>query len=160
MKRLICLGLLMMLLGGCAATETFETVEDDVVQSVMAPVGKLELTVPDHASAPVIHSEDGGKLYLCDGYTLTEQILQGGDISKSIRNVCGFEMEDLTVMQTQNRYEWVWSAAGEGGEQLGRAVLLDDGAYHYCVCVMAEAELAGALQPEWDSIFRTVTVSS
>lgn len=162
MKKTVCLLLLVGMLCGCSAAQTFETVDDELVQPVMAPMGELELLLPKHAAAPVINSEDGGKLYLCDGYTLTAQTLQGGNLDASVRSVCGFALDALTVMQTQSgdirRYEWVWTAAGEGEDQLGRAVLLDDGTYHYCVCVMADAETAGSLQAEWDGILSTVTL--
>ena len=164
MKKTVCLLVLVGLLCGCSAAETFETVADDPVQSVMAPMGTLELTLPEHAAAPVINNDDGSKLYFCDGYTLTEQVLQGGNLSKSMEEVCGFHMDALTVMQTQQgqirRYEWVWTAAGEDGDLICRAVLLDDGAYHYCVCAMADADFASVLEPEWDSILCNIQLSA
>ncbi len=162
MKKILCLLLVAGLLCGCGAAQTFETVSDELIQPVMAPMAELKLELPDHAAAPVINSEDGGKLYLCNDYTLTVQTLQGGNLNSSVQSVCGFDLDKLTVIQTQQedlrRYEWVWSAAGEGEEQLGRAVLLDDGTYHYCVCAMADATLAGVLQPEWDAVFAGIAL--
>lgn len=164
MKKTVCLLLLVGMLCGCSAAQTFETVNDELISPVMAPMGEVQLSLPAHAAAPVINGEDGGKLYLCDGYSLTVQTLQGGNLDASVRSVCGFGMDLLTVMQTKSgdvdRFEWVWTAVGEGEDQLGRAVLLDDGSYHYCVCVMADAEMAGSLQAEWDGIFSTLSLTA
>lgn len=163
MKQVICLLCLVALLSGCAAVETFETISDEPVKTVMAPMAALELELPDHASAPVSEREDGSKLYLCDGYVLTIQTLSSGDMRSTVREVSGFSDEDLTIVRTEagdvDRYEWVWTAAGEGGDQLFRAVVLDDDAYHYCVTVMAAAEDAGALAAEWDAVLGSVTLS-
>ena len=37
----------------------------------------------------------------------------------------------------------VWAAAGEGTDQVGKAVILDDGIYHYAVAVLVPSEQAG-----------------
>lgn len=153
----ICLALV---LSGCAAADTFETVGDDLLQPVIAPVKKLELDLPASAAAPVMSRDDGGKLYLCEGYDLTVQILDGGDMNRTARALCGFSADALTMVETVSdgvkRRDWVWTAAGEGGDHIGRAAVLDDGTYHYCVTVMASAENAGGLEKEWDGVFASL----
>ncbi len=156
MKKFVIILCLSMLLTGCAARSR-ETVSDDLVEDVMAQARTIELDLPYHAAAPVINTTDGGKLYLCDGYVLTVQTMAAGDLNRTANSLSGFGRDGLTMLETKTGsnkcYEWVWSAAGEGGDQLGRAMVLDDGAHHYCLTAMTDAETAGALEVEWDQIF-------
>lgn len=156
-KRIIWLVLTMTVLWGCAAQETFETVGDDVLAPVMGPMRQVVLALPSEAATPVMGDGDGSMLYLCDGYSLAVQTLEGGDIHATIRDLSGFDMEALTVMKTvgddADRYEWVWSAVGEGGDQLCRAAVLDDGSYHYCLTAIGDAELEDRYQLQWEGVF-------
>ena len=76
---------------------------------------------------------------------------------------CGRGKEELTVMETQQgdykRYEFVWAAAGETGEQLGRAVILDDGNYHYCLSVLRPANPEVPSQVVWSQVFQSFSLS-
>ena len=150
---------LMLLLCGCRA-EDMETVMDSFDIPVLAPAGQLVLSLPEEASVPTMESVEGGKLYLCDGYTLTVQTFSSGDLSNTLRQTTGFTSDQITMIQTQQngvrRYACVWSAAGEGGDQVGRAVILDDGNYHYAVCVMADFEAAGNLTDTWQELLDSV----
>lgn len=150
-----CLFLLCgVLLCGCGAQETFETVDDEYVQSVMQEQREVLLTVEDDA---VVLQGDTGCVYLCDGYEVTVEILSAGNLSGTFQTLTGFGTDDLTVIETVGsgvaRYECVWAAAGEGGDMVGRAVILDDGIYHYCVTVLADADDAPALQKTTEEIF-------
>jgi len=77
--------------------------------------------------------------------------------------LCGYETDKVRLMESNQdgdkRYEWVWSAVGEDGDQIGRAVVLAQGDYHYCVSVMALAQSAGALEQEWTALFASLRVS-
>lgn len=163
MRKCWILLLAALLLSGCAAKETFETVADELLQPVVSTQREIVLTVPDGAAAEVMESEDGGRLYFCDGYTMTVQILDGGDWNRTMGTLCGYSPDALTVMETQDgswkRQEWIWVSAGEGGEQLGRGVVLDDGSYHYCLTVMADASGASALEAEWDGVFASFDIA-
>lgn len=165
MKKCVVLILcLVLLLAGCGSQQTLETIADDLLQPVMAPMQQLKLTLPENASAMVMEHESMGKLYICDGYTVTVQTMAGGDLDETIRELTGFSRENLTVMQTHqngvHRTSCVWTAVGEGGDQVGRALILDDGHYHYTVTVMAEAELAGELDSDWQNIFDSAALST
>ena len=46
-------------------------------------------------------------------------------------------------------------SAGETGDLVGRGMILDDGSYHYCLTVLAEADKAAENQAFWDSMFQT-----
>ena len=65
-------------------------------------------------------------------------------------------------MQTQrdgvDRYEFVWVSAGEKGERLGRAVILDDGNYHYCMSVLRDADSTEKTQIVWRDVFASFTL--
>ena len=68
----------------------------------------------------------------------------------------GYDMEKLTVMQTLTdegqRYQCVWTCAGEDGDQVGRACILDDGNYHYVVAVMGGENTAGDMTQIWQDM--------
>lgn len=160
MKKLLILTACALVLCGCAAQDTFETVGDEYVQSVMQSQRTLALTVEEGATT--LQSE-AGTVYLCDGYTVTVEVCAAGDLSRTLQNLTGYEAGELTVMTTassgMSRYECAWACAGEGGDAVGRAVIWDDGAYHYCVSILSAAEDAQALLPAWNAIFDSVSIS-
>lgn len=164
MKKLWAVLILATLLAGCGAKQTFETVSDLNDVSAMAQMQQVELSLPEEAATPSMENPDAGKLYLCDGYTLTVQTLESGDLDKTLRQLTGYGRSQLTLMQTNrngiDRYECVWSAAGEEGDQIGRAVILDDGSYHYSVTAMASAQRAGEFTAIWQEIFDSVKLVS
>lgn len=163
MKKLVVLLAFVLLLSGCADQSVFETLSDQPDAQVLAPVRQLQVALPKEASAPTLQSEEAGKLYLCDGYTLSVQTMDGGDLDATLRSLTGFSKDQLTVMTTEKhgirRHDCVWSAAGEGGDHVARAVILDDGNYHYAVTVMADFAAAGDLADTWKSILDTVGFS-
>jgi hypothetical protein len=160
-KWLIC-GWILLFLSGCGAQERLETVTDTYTPQTVA-AGKIVFDLPGDAAEEVFASAQDGTLYLCDNYTITVQTLPGGDLSRTLQTVTGYTAEQLTVLQTRqddlDSYRTVWTAAGEGGDQLGRAVILGDGHYHYVLAVMADAADAGALSDAWKALFDSFTVS-
>lgn len=149
-----------MLLTGCTAAETFETVDDVYAEGEPAVMRQVSLQLPEAAE---IISSDAGTIYLCDGFEVTVQTMAAGDLNATMRSLTGFDADELTVVETglteAARYECVWTAAGEGGDAVGRAVVLDDGCYHYCVTVMASEDDAGALRQTWQALLDTVQLS-
>lgn len=163
MRRFCCVLIAALLLSGCAAQTTFETVADVADVPAMSQMRKLEITLPKEATTPTLFSEENGSLYLCDGYTISVQTMEGGDMDRTLRQLTGFAKADLTVMETEldgiKRCSCVWSAAGEGGDHVGRALVMDDGAYHYAVTVMAEFSKAGDLSAKWKELFDSVKLT-
>ena len=153
---------MMVLLCGCAAEETFETVADDLVLPVMASPREISVRLPENAVSPVLESQ-GEQVYLCEGYEIIVETMDAGDVGATIRAVSGYDKEDITVIETQwqdvTRYEFVWAAAGEQGDRLGRAVVLDDGSYHYCLSVIRDASLSEDTQIVWNDVFQSFTVT-
>lgn len=164
MKKLWCVLALALLLTGCGANEVWETISDVDDTPVMVQMQQVKLTLPKDAASETMENGQSGKIYLCNGYTVTVQTLPGGDLDKTLREISGFSRQQLTVMETQTknekRYECVWAAAGEAEDQVARAVILDDGSYHYAVTVMARFSTAGDLADVWQSILTSVQLST
>lgn len=160
MKKIGWLLMAAVLLCGCSAEQTLETVTDALWISTIAPQKELSVTLPDTAGKTALAAEDGAQLYFCDGYTLSIQTTPAGDMTQTIRTLCGYDREKLTVMETKlagwKRYDWTWTSAGEGSVQVGRAAVLDDGDYHYCVTAMADEAGSGGLTAQWDALFASL----
>jgi hypothetical protein len=162
--KIVCVLLaLLVFVSGCAAQPVFETVSDQLDAPAMAQMRQLKVALPKEATTPTLQNEETGEFYLCDGYTLSIQTMQSGDLDATMRSLTGFSRDQLTVMETAKhgikRYDCVWSAAGEGGDHVARAVILDDGNYHYAVTVMADFTSAGELAATWKSLLDTVRFS-
>lgn len=156
MRKVWILLILSVLLCGCAAEETLETVADDMVQPVMAQPAQVTVRLPDNAVAPVLES-DSEQVYLSEDYEIVIETVSGGDLSATIQKVSGYTPDNLTVMETEQdgakRYDFVWASAGENGDMLGRAVILDDGNYHYCLSVLWDADTTETSQIVWRDVF-------
>ena len=163
MKKIVLVLLCMLCLTGCSAEETMETIADDMAISAGAVASEIGISFDD-TDAALFCGADGSKLYLCDGYSVVVQTLEGGDIAKSVQTITGFAKENLTVMQTEKdgllSYEYAWCTTGEGEDQICRGLILDDGAYHYAVTVMADYTQAGQLQDTWQSILDSVILNT
>lgn len=162
MKKLGMMLMMALLLCGCGAQETFETVADEMVMEVVAKPREIFLTLPEETLLPAMES-DGRTLYLCDGYDVAVQTLDGGDLNATVRQLSGFDSDGLTILETASGeyicYEFAWTMATDLGEQVGRAMILDDGIYHYTVTATAPAEKAQEYQEMWSGMFETVALS-
>ena len=160
--KVILVLLMAALLCGCGAEPAWENVEDVIPVEPVAPVQQLYVHMPVEAATPTFADDSKGELYLCNGYTLTKQILPSGDMEKTVKTVSGLDKSQLQIMQTTqadaDRYDFVWTSATEEGLQLGRACILDDGDYHYVVSTMAGEERAGELRDTWQEIFESCSL--
>ena len=156
MKKCLLFVLLALVLTGCGEEETMETVSDEMVLPVMAQPGEILVELPGEAAMPAMES-DTGRMYLANDYEIYIQTLESGDLAKTVRTLSGHEKEDLTVMETDadgiRRYEFVWTCMGEEGERIGRAVILDDGNYHYTMTVLRDADTTENTQIVWKDVF-------
>lgn len=164
MKKICAMIVICLLLCGCGAQETLETISDHWDVSVMAHSQQVQLTLPEEAAIETMLAENADKLYLCDGYTVAVQTVEAGDMDKTLKSATGFGSDELTVMETVQggikRFDCVWSAAGEAEDQVCRAAILDDGAYHYVVTLMTGSSMAGELAEVWQEILDSVTLVS
>ena len=164
MKKLWIIPLVAILLAGCGKEKILETVSDVQDTPVVATQRRIQLHLPEELSAPVLQSEETGTLYLCDDYSVTVQTMEAGDLQRTIRNSTGMEKEDLQIIQTRQgnakRYQWVWTAVGEQGMQVGRTCVLDDGAYHYVLTALVDEDKAEKVQPQWKEIFTSFSLAT
>ncbi len=161
-KRLSIFLLFCVLLTGCSTTETFETLGPIQHQPEAAPaMASVQLALPESAA---VEAFGGGSesVYDCDSYTLVLQTFLSGDLHSTVKSLSGFSPENLTVMESGfgevMRYDWVWTAAGESGDMICRASVLDDGNYHYCISTLASAQDAGVLATEWNKLFSSFSL--
>lgn len=153
--KIIVLLCVCALLAGCAAAPTFET---------LGPVQHEQPAVRKTASADIpadaLELENGTDgAWLCGSYYLEIRTRQAESLAETVQVLSGCEEDNLTVMTLSDhgmkRYEWVWTAMSEEGRQLGRAVVLDDGAFHYCLSAVGPAEQGSSLAAEWNTLFST-----
>lgn len=155
MKKLMAIVLCGLLLSGCSQT-VFETMGPvDHVSATVAPTRQVTLQLPESAAVLTVNGSD--TMYICDGFSMAVQTLSGGDVDGTIRAVSGFTKEQMTVMETvcgdHRRFDFVWTAAGELGDLVCRAAVIDDGSYHYCLTAMVDAGDAAAVTEEWNRTF-------
>lgn len=155
LKKVILFIVLAFILSGCS-TANFETVGnvDHTGQNSVLP-RTIQLSLPPDAA--VLTASGTDMLYTCNDYTLSLQTFPAGDLDATVRNLCGFSAADVTLLHSQcddhRRADWVWVAAGEGGDMLCRAAILDDGNFHYSLCVYAAADEAAELTELWNQLF-------
>lgn len=163
MKKYCLLLLCSLVLTGCTQAKNYETVMDSQVEQIPAEKMEIVVNLPGEASNTVMSSDSGEKFYFCDGYTLSLRTADSGDLRKTVLDVCGFSPEQLPMVETvqgdAKRYAFVWTSAGENGDQIGRCAILDDGNYHYIVTAMADASVSGDLTDgPWREIFNSFRI--
>lgn len=159
----ITVALLALVLSACAPEETpvLETVGESAYEQPKPVAGEIEVMIPEEAVREAMADGLGGELYTWGDHTLQLQTVEGGDIRRTVESVTGFDYDGLTVMASKKGdlmyYQTVWSTAGEEGTLLGRALIADDGVYHYCVSLLsAEDSDSGEV---YDRILATFSVN-
>ena len=159
MKRLAILLLLIGVLAGCSAAD-YEKMEDVYIDQELPQPADLLVSLPPDAVQ--MTGQDENNLWLCDGYTVSRQTYPAGDLDATLLAVTGQSREKLNVLSLSTgnlkRYECAHVSAGEGGDQVARTVILDDGNYHYAITVQADAEKAGQLRQTWQQMLQSVTL--
>ena len=160
MKRWIILLAIVFLLTGCSNELDFESVQDVYAPQEMVKNAYLAVSMPEAEFEQL--ELDGGKLCIYEDYEIMIQTLPSGNLDATLREISGYPLSDLTVMKTTSgahpRYDTTWAAAGEGGDQVARASVIDDGCFHYVIAVMAKAENAGSLTEDWNQLFSSVSL--
>lgn len=163
MKKLWFILVFAVLLTGCKTGGELETVMDSPELPRQAEKMEMLISLPENAASTVMSSEEAGTVYFCDDFVLTMQTTQSGDLHKTVADTTGYPYDKLSVMETlqgkSKRYDCVWTAVGENGDQVGRCAVLDDGNYHYILTVMADAEKAGELtETLWNDVFTSFQI--
>ena len=156
MRKLLGLVLLILLLSACGQKETMETVADEWDVPAAAIPRQMYVELPEDGSVETLEG-DTGRMYMTDDDCLSMETLAAGDLNGTLTQLCGRGEDRLTVMETRQsgvkRYDFVWAAAGETGEMLGRGAILDDGDYHYCMTALYPA--GEAKDAKWNRIFQS-----
>ena len=163
MKKVVCLIFVMVLLAGCQQPKDLETLSDSILQPELPQAKEIFLQLPEDAAKAVLEAADTGTLYLCDGYSVAVQTLPAGNLDATLREVTGYGAEKIQLWEKKegdiSRFVCVWTAAGEGGDQMGKTTILDDGNYHYVLSVMANAEDAGELAETWQQLMDSFNIA-
>ena len=81
MKKLSIILIACLLLAGCSARETFETVEDEFGQQQIAAPRQMLLTLPENAAVQTVQSNGGGlkhsRLNCGDGGIVFDRVKRG-----------------------------------------------------------------------------------
>ena len=159
MKKLVIVLLALILLAGCGAAD-YEQVQDVYVTQPLPRPAELLVSLPPDAVQ--LTAEDQSSIWLCEDYTASVTTRESGDMEATLREITGHEKDQLEVFTWQEgglkRTECTWISAGEGGDQIARAVILDDGNYHYALTLQAEADDAAALRETWQNMLATVNL--
>ena len=159
MKKLWCV-VAACLLAGCSAEVTMETVADEPVLS-QSVAREVRVELPEETVLPVMET-DTGELYICRDFEVSVETLPGGDLQRTVAMLTGFDIEDVTVMEREVdgkvRYDLAWSCAGEMGEEIGRASVLSDGQYHYCLAVRTPEENADQCREMFNAMFESFSL--
>lgn len=159
MKKIWIIGILALVLAGCGAQETFETIGNAYDEPVSGDLWQIAVDLPGEMAMPVMETESADKLYLAEKFTLSTHTSPAGDVNRTLLEHTGFSKDKLDVISTDcgewKRYDAVWTSAGEDGQQTGRIAILDDGKTHFVMRAMTSADNAGELAQVWQPIFRS-----
>lgn len=163
MKKLLWIAAAAMLLAGCSAEnqEVFETIgEVGYQQETVIEASSLAFDLPEEAASEAMAGEDGSTVYSWDSFEVCASTLESGDLEKTLAAVTGMDANQLTVMKKDwndmTLYQTVWCTTGEDGILLGRAVIADDGNYHYCVSITGPENVDS--QPVYDQIVSSLRI--
>lgn len=160
-RVVIMLLLVFIMFGGCQKGEDLEVIADDWKETLVQEPAHVQFNVPDDVSLEVMSGNDW-KVYQGDYYQILVQHYPSGDLDRTLKDICGYTKEDLTVIEITgediDKYLFGWSAVSEEGELVGRCAVLDDGRFHYCLSVLVNAEKSGELRGIIDSVFASYSI--
>ncbi len=162
MKKVLCICFLLLILTGCNKFQPQETILDIYEELSQVDAREISVQLPEGGTVEVFGAEDAGKYYIYDDYEILLQTFQSGDLNQTFREISGYSKDKLTILQRQQgdaqRYDCVWTAAGEGTDIIVRTAVLDDGAYHYALTAIADEADAGNLEDVWNELFQSFSI--
>ena len=149
MKKLCIFLLAVFLLAGCTEKKTYETISDELESPILPKQLEMTAVLPGGATSPVFSAGSAGKLYEYEDCTVTLQAVTTGDFSGLIRDITGYNKENLQIVESVQSglksFQVVWTSAGEGQTMVGRACILADDNYYYVLTAMVPEKKAGSL---------------
>lgn len=157
------IGLLLLItalvLSGCTAEPTFETIgnvwENSHAEELPA---SIEFGLPDDIVMEVMESDDNCRSYQIGDWMLWTEICNGGDIAATMKMLTGMEDAEM-ISHPSGMYschETAWAVTEEEGEYVMRAAVIPKGAYHYCLSMKAPVEDARQMGEVFSQILENV----
>ena len=143
MKKIVWILAAMLCFSGCmdTAESVMETVADVIPAPVAAEPKPMAVWLPDDAAAQTMAEGEAEQCYIWGDCELRLQTMDGGDILATLSKLTGQDPQKLTVMEYERDgiqlYQTVWSSTTEEGVLLGRCMVADDGAHHYCISLLS-----------------------
>lgn len=162
MKKLLIGLLLAAMLSGCGVEPVYETIGDvwGQAEPAVSP-GRMRVLLPEGAEMEVMDG-NGDSFYRVGDWDLWTRVLSGGDINKTLETLSGLDAGCLTVIDHKlgdyQCHETTWSATAEEGTQVIRAGILDDGSYHYCLCVSVPQEDATQVDELFEQVLEGTSI--
>lgn len=145
-KTLLFLTLIFILsLSGCAVngSAAAECVADVPVTTV-PPAHIILADLPQELALTASADEGKHAVFCCDDYEVTEEIFAAVSLDDAFVRLTGRSSDTLLPIRTADfpheRYEYAWTAAGEGETAVCCGTLLFDGDYYYALTVRCSAE--------------------
>ena len=163
MKILLIFVLLLYSMAGCGTQVVYETIGNscEEPQPVAQPC-ELQLRLPEGTVMETMDA-DGSGYYTLGQWEIWTRVLPGGDLHQTLQTIAPVDPDGLTLIKREiNGYECVettWSAAGEEGESVVRAGVIQDGGYHYCICLCVPQSDAREAEELFGQIFRTAVLT-
>jgi len=162
--RFVLFVVLVGMLSGCGGEPVYETIGDVWEQTEPAArPGRMEVPLPEGTQMEVMDGL-GDSYYRVGSWDLWTNVLPGGDVKKSIQTLSAMNTDTLTVLKRSRGelecFETTWSVVSEEGQRVVRAGILNDGTYHYCLCISAPEEEAEDAGEVFAQILREVRITN
>lgn len=161
MKKWIVFLCLAVFLSGCTAPD-FETVTD--LPEDFTPVQPRQVIVelPEAALAG-FQPSDTQCQRIYEDFSVVLEVVSGGNLCATLTQFTGCTPENLVVLSTRQaeyqRYDTVFTSAGEGCDMIGRLCVLDDGLYHYVLCIQTTASEYLSQTEQIEAVFASFSVA-
>jgi len=162
--KILLVGLVFgLLLSGCGGEPVYETIGDvwEQTEPAVSP-GRMEVPLPEGAQMEVMDANGDG-FYRVGNWELWTKVLSGGDLNRTIQTLSGMDSDALTVIDRKvgeyDCHETTWSVTSEDGVHVVRAGVLDDGNYHYCLCVSVPEEDAAEAGEVFAQVFQSIRIT-
>lgn len=163
--KLACLLCVLLVLTGCSAIPTWETVED-MVPSVPASAWQEEAYVIQAglpAGAALTAESVGCKIYEAGDMEIETTTFLSSDLNSAVKRLSGYEADRVSILQTSRfgmpEYRFAWySQTAEGGRLYQTDLVMDDAVCYAVVCSMPE-DAGGSFTEEVRPVFAAFGLS-
>ncbi len=164
MKVILVVGMLLIFLTGCGVqTAQWETIGDFTpeMDSILASeLYGITTALPETA---ITDSSENRRCYELNDLQIEVSTFFASDAETAIKNLSGFSMDKLTVLQTERfsmpEYQFAWFSQTEEGGRLCRADLVMDGMVCYSIVCSAAEDAGDTVWEEATQVFSSFGLS-